>query len=48
MLILPHPRKDVTIPYSVKLGARENYPDLPAMFDQFLENQYNQAKNATA
>ncbi|KAF8223043.1 hypothetical protein L208DRAFT_1412543 [Tricholoma matsutake] len=39
---------DVQIPYSVKFSARKNYPSLRAMFNQFLENRYNDAKNATS
>ncbi|KAF8068818.1 hypothetical protein FPV67DRAFT_1091857 [Lyophyllum atratum] len=38
---------DVAIPYST-IGDRKAYPSWRAMFDQFIQNRYNGAKNATS
>ncbi|GLB42111.1 hypothetical protein LshimejAT787_1101260 [Lyophyllum shimeji] len=39
---------DVMIPYSTRLSDRTAYPSWRAMFDQFVQNRYNSAKNATS
>ncbi|KAF5381363.1 hypothetical protein D9615_008301 [Tricholomella constricta] len=39
---------DVMIPYSTQLANRQDYPTWRAMFDQFLQNRHNDAKNFTS
>ncbi|KAG5646721.1 hypothetical protein DXG03_002403 [Asterophora parasitica] len=39
---------DVMIPYSTQIGTRNDYPSWQAMWDQFVANRYNGAKNFTS
>ena len=39
---------DVSLPYSVGLVARKSYPTWRAIWDQFVANRFNGAKNATS